>query len=270
MASASHEWPLAAFTVLACLGAGIAPPAALTGDGPLMALGGAALMAGLAISVIHLGRPQRSALVLRRVGRSRLSNEIVLAAVASVAMVTALSAGPAGTLAVVARTAAAASAVVFLITLGLVYDLGGQVTWRGTWLAPLVMGLASGAMVLVGVGPEPTRGRLAGALLLVVIDAVVFAWRWRLALAPRGPFQPVHPGIFRLRKALLASRFALFNVVAPAIVMLISGWVSLVAIVAGLVVDRVAFYGLAARRTPEAEMAAVEAVIAGARHPGQP
>ncbi len=82
-----HEWPLVVFTTLAIMGAGLltAPLVAVivaqsaAAASPLLLAGAAMLAAGLAVSLAHLGQPQRSPLALARTGRSRLSNEIVLA-----------------------------------------------------------------------------------------------------------------------------------------------------------------------------------------------
>jgi hypothetical protein len=69
--------------------------------------------------------------------------------------------------------------------------------------------------------------------------------------------------MFERRRTLVALRFALVDVV-PA-VLLLAGHPSVagIALAAGVLVDRLTFYGTACARTTEAEIAAIEAAIAG-------
>jgi len=82
-----HEPPLVLFTALATAGAGVGAAhlcLAFLGWAPwvppagLMTLIGVLLAVGLLFSVGHLGRPLRSPLALFRVGRSPLSNEVLV------------------------------------------------------------------------------------------------------------------------------------------------------------------------------------------------
>ncbi len=85
-----QELPLVIFTSLATAGAGVATAhlsLLLLGWVPLvppfwvMALLGILLAVGLLFSVGHLGRPSRGAFALIRVGRSPLSNEVLVVSV---------------------------------------------------------------------------------------------------------------------------------------------------------------------------------------------
>jgi hypothetical protein len=138
-----REWPLVVFTTLAIMGAGLlaTPLAVWLVTGTTAPAAGAVrwgallLGAGLAVSTAHLGRPFRAPLASVGIGRSRLSAEVVVAAVALIlGIVTALL--PDGSELLGFATAAAALA--FLVALGLVYALPGQQTWRG---APVWMPL---------------------------------------------------------------------------------------------------------------------------------
>jgi anaerobic dimethyl sulfoxide reductase subunit C len=126
-----HEWPLVVFTTLAVMGAGLltAPLiAAIVGPSaaaasPVVLAGTALLAAGLLVSLAHLGQPQRSPMALARVGRSRLSNEVLLASATLAAGIVAVVlpyVSPVTTL------LPSFCAVAFLVSLGRVYALSGQ------------------------------------------------------------------------------------------------------------------------------------------------
>ena len=85
-----HELPLVLFTALAVVAAGIGASRivlVLAGAGEWQptreeAAAEAGLLAlGIAFSTLHLGQPFRAGLAVRRVGRSALSNEVLLAGV---------------------------------------------------------------------------------------------------------------------------------------------------------------------------------------------
>ena len=266
-AGAFHEWPLVAFTTLAILGAGLmaAPLIAWLVSGTTAAaldcirLGAPLLGAGLAVSTVHLGRPFRAPLATLGLGRSRLSAEVAAAGVAVLlAIVTAVLA-PASRASGLATSAAA---VAFLVTLGLVYDLPGQQTWRGAaaW-TPLSSGLAVSVVGFAAISGA-WGGRMAAiAAAALLADTVLFAARWNVILRPTAGPAPSHPGFHARRTPLLAARFALLDI-TPAFC-LFAGLPTAAAalLAAGILVDRVGFYGFAIPQTTEAESARVEDVI---------
>ena len=266
-AGAFHEWPLVAFTTLAILGAGLmaAPLIAWLVSGTTAAaldcirLGAPLLGAGLAVSTAHLGRPFRAPLATLGLGRSRLSAEVAAAGVAVLlAIVTAVLA-PASRASGLATSAAA---IAFLVTLGLVYDLPGQQSWRGAaaW-TPLSSGLAVSVVGFAAISGA-WGGRIAAvAAAALLADTVLFAARWNVILRPTAGPAPSHPGLHARRTPLLAARFALLDI-TPAFC-LFAGLPTAAAalLAAGILVDRVGFYGFAIPQTTEAEIARVEDVI---------
>ena len=267
-AGAFHEWPLVVFTTLAILGAGLmaAPLIAWLVSGTTAAaldcirLGAPLLGAGLAVSTAHLGRPFRAPLSAAGFGRSRLSTEIVVAGTAlALGIVEALlpQASP------VLGLTTAAAALALLVTLGLVYALPGQQTWRGAvvWM-PLTSGLAF-ATVAFGAtssGPLVATGMAAAGILAA--DAALLAARRMSLVRPEAPLAPRYPSVFARRDLVLLSRLALVDIL-PAGCML----AGLPAVAAGLLglgilLDRIAFYGFASQHTTEAELLQVEQIIA--------
>ena len=259
-----HEWPLVLFTTLAIMGAGLlATPllAAIVSGTPavawaLMPVGALLLAAGLAVSLAHLGRPARAPLAARAIGRSRLSTEAVTGGL------TLLVGGTAALLPYVSPIldlAAALCAIAFLVSLGLVYSLPGQQTWRGAVVAmPLTMGLGFGAVALAGMWDQATVavGGVAAAVLAADVALLLFR---RLAIAwPREPFAPRHPAIFANRQWWLAARLILIDLLPGGLVLAGLPKGAAGALALGILVDRLSFYGLAAQATTEAEIGRVE------------
>jgi DMSO reductase anchor subunit len=279
-------WPLVVFTTLAIMGAGLlaAPlvaaivlPAraeAWAIAANLRLLGTALLAAGLVVSLAHLGRPQRAPLALARAGRSRLSNEIVLASVT-------LAAGMFGSafphlshLSFAASLLASAAAVAFLVSLGLVYALPGQLAWRGAVVAsPLILGVGFGVLGLVSSWNPASAGfqaaagldaRLAiGAAAATFLGADVSLFLVRKRRAMRRTEASSGPAMGASR--VLEVRFLLVDVL-PACLLLAglpkgaAGFLGL-----GILVDRLAFYQFAAQHTTEGEISRVEEVIGQSR-----
>jgi hypothetical protein len=269
--SAYHEWPLVVFTALAIMGAGLltTPLAAWAAAGTPAPAAGALpwgvllLGTGLVVSLAHLGRPLRAPLAALGAGRSRLSAEIVLAGL------TLVSGGVAAAMAYVSPVLdviTAIAAVAFLASLGLVYSLPGQQTWRGAvvWM-PLSSALGFGAVSLAGLwgGSSVAVGPVAAVFLAV--DTGLLLLR-RAALTYSGvPFVPCHPSLFARRDLVLGVRFLLVDVLPGACLFagLPMGAAGLLGL--GILVDRVAFYGLACQHTTEAEVARVESLLADPR-----
>lgn len=288
-----HEWPLVVLTSLAIPAAGIFAARFLAsavfgsgqpGTGP-ETFAALALLVGLVVSLAHLGRPARAPLALRRTGRSMLSTEAALASALLVVAVLGLLPSVTGALRDACVTAAGVLGLGLLLTFGLVYFLPGCWPWRTALVAaPMSSGLAAGTLVLA-CAPAPPLPLLA-PLVALAVDTGVFAAAWTSQHNPaeagshgaesdphRNPAEagshivepalaPVHPAVFARRRALVSLRVVLVDL-APATLLLAQlPAIALVFLLVGLVVDRVAFYGLAAMRSTEAEMAGIERVIA--------
>jgi DMSO reductase anchor subunit len=258
--------PLVWFTSLAIGGAGMIAAAALrmrtepAAPAVALAVGILALGAGLLVSTLHLGRKSRAPLALRGVGRSALSHEIVLAAATVAAGLTLLVMNWQAYPYVWARIAAAATATLFLLSIGRVYHLGGQRTWRGAAvLMPLTAGLVCGEVFLQAIGNAPIR-EFGLALWLVSIDALVFACRWRTLTRTASAGTPRRVDADRLRN-LPAARLLIFDVIPLVLLDMNAARLAFVAVAVGLAFDRWLFYALAEQHTTEAEIARVEAII---------
>ena len=258
--------PLVAFTSLAIAGSGLVSACALNQvlhgyapAGPLAA-GVGLLASGLAVSLGHLGQRRRAALAVRGAGRSALSNEVLLAGAAlGLAMVAgglAWAGAPSGGVVVAAGVVNA----LFLLSVGLVYRLEGQLTWNGfSVLTPLTGGLAFGAIVLGS--SAGADGSMRWVLLLPAIDALVFSQRWRdIAALPHSAATPASAWHLR-RTQLLAARFFLLDVVPFFMLAVSPAPFAIVLAAIGLTLDRIGFYALALQRTTEHEVAAVESRI---------
>jgi DMSO reductase anchor subunit len=263
MSRHSGHGPLVAFTSVAIAGAGLivaeaslevvhhhlVPPALVAGV-LLQAL-------GLAVSIGHLGQKRRAALAMRGVGRSALSNEVLLAPGALACAALAAGIGvwgrPMPALTVITGVVNA----LFLLSIGLVYRVRGQRTWQGSSaFTPLTGGCAFGAIAIQSLSVG--GGVLNMVVLFVVLDAAVFVQRWREVVAIRIPAaSPAGSGMSH-RSQLLGARFVLLDVLP---VVLLLSWPTPLAVAiaaTGLLVDRVGFYALALQRTTEHELAEVE------------
>jgi anaerobic dimethyl sulfoxide reductase subunit C (anchor subunit) len=275
----SHEWPLVVFTTLAIMGAGLltAPllawsvgQASLPADlaraaaSRLLLPGTTLLAAGLLVSLAHLGQPRRAPLALAQAGRSRLSNEIVLASITLAAGAFA-SAFPYRS--PVTALLPSIAAMAFLVSLGLVYALPGQLAWRGAVIAsPLMLGLGFGIVALGSLSSwnpalagSPTNGLVGIATIAsIALAADVGLLLMRSVRVVRHTAAPSYSW-------LLAARFLLVDVLPLGLLLAglprgAAGFLGL-----GILVDRLAFYLFAVHQTTEAEIARVEAVIAGDR-----
>jgi DMSO reductase anchor subunit len=261
------EWPLVIFTTLAIMGAGLlatplvawlaagitAPAAGAVGWGALL------LGAGLAVSTAHLGRPFRAPLATVGIGRSRLSTEVVVAGVALIlGIVTALLPERSALL----GFATAAAALAFLVSLGLVYALPGQQTWRGAvvWM-PLTAGLGFGGVSFAAMWSGPSVAVSVAAVGILAADTVLLTARWMSLALPKTRLAPRYPPVFARRDLILVSRLALVDILP--VCFLLAGLPSIAAGLLGLgiLVDRVGFYGFASQHTTEAELQRVEQVI---------
>ncbi len=271
-----HEGPLVLFTALATMGGGVGA-AWLLGivvgaAGPafprpaaflLSALFGAALLASLG----HLGRPFRGPLALRRLGRSPLSREVaaVGAVVGGGVVAAALPmgspwAGWVGGFVVVASLAA-------LLSIGLVYRLPHQFAWRGAAVfQPLAQGTLWGWVALLGVprlapalAPDLVPAAVVGILL--VADATLFLLRIPGRRGAPASAAATHPELLRFRRSIVGARLALGSALPAALLLLGAGGWALLSLSLGVVLDRLAFYGLGLRWSTEGEVARVEAFL---------
>lgn len=256
-----HHGPLVAFTSLAIAGAGLVAAnasAGALGDHAWMPAVGAALMgAAIAVSLAHLGRKRRAAMAARGAGRSALSNEVIAATVAALSAALAALLGAFGRPSAVVSVVAGLASAAFLLSVGLVYRLRGQRTWRGFTIAtPLTGGLAFGAAAVQAA--SASSGLLSGTLLAVAIDALVFSQRWRDVAAAGLPSAAQPEPWWRRRIQLLGARFFLMDALPFFFLATGAAHVAVLCAAAGLVADRFAFYALAVQHTTEHEVAAIE------------
>jgi len=265
---ASHR-PLVVFTALAIAGAGLVAASAYfelvheLASYSAVAAGAILLAAGLAVSLGHLGRKRRAVLAVRAAGRSALSNEALLAGLALAASAIAAGLGVGGAPSRVAAAAAGVASAAFLASVGLVYRVRGQRTWRGFSAAtPLTGGLAFGAIAVQSVAAPGDV--FAATLVFIAIDAFLFSLRWRditgLPFSERMLADPWH----LRRTELLAARFFLVDVVPFFLLATTPTPLAIAVAAAGLFIDRFGFYALAIQHTTEREIEEIEAQIAAA------
>ena len=274
MTDHAGHWPLVAFTSLAIAGAGLVTASAyfelvhgVVSHGTAAA-GAALLAAGLVVSIGHLGRKRRAGMAARGTGRSALSNEALLAGLALGAAALAAGLDTGGSYARAATAIAGALNAAFLVSVGLVYSVGGQLTWRGFSAAtPLSGGLAFGAIAVQAL--TLTGGVFLGTLLFIAADALIFSRRWRgvagMAFTEATLANPwsIH------RSPLLAARFFLLDVIPFFLLAVSPTPLAVIAAAAGLLVDRFSFYALAVQHTTEYEIADIEARMASIDRPAR-
>jgi DMSO reductase anchor subunit len=271
---AFHELPLVLFTALAVVAAGIgASRIALTlaGVGEWLptreeaAAVGGLLALGIAFSTLHLGRPFRAGWAVRGVGRSALSNEVLVAGTTVIAAGALVFLPPAHPVGAFWGTLVPVFSLAVLVTLGLVYRLPGQLAWRGlTVLGPLVLGLVFGLAMQTAWGAWGGVRSPSDVLVVALLLDLLLAVARGVGLEEARRFgAPTHPGIFRRRAAILGGRVILVDLLLP--LGLFMGWnlPAVIVLLAGVVLDRFAFYGLTVQRTTEAEVGRVEATVRG-------
>ena len=268
MTDHAAHWPLVAFTSLAIAGAGLVTASAyfeLVHNGlpaaGTMAAGAVLIGTGLLVSLGHLGRKRRAALAVRGAGRSALSNEALLAGCALAAAAAAAAMELSGSRGPVLTAIAGVSNAAFLVSIGLVYSVRGQRSWRGySAVTPLTGGLAFGAIAVqttAGLG-----GGSLGTLLCIAADALIFSRRWRrLTAMPLTEAMLANPWSVH-RSPLLGARFFLLDVVPSFVLAVLPTPLAVLSAAAGLIVDRFGFYALAVQHTTEYEIADIEAQLA--------
>jgi len=261
--------PLVVFTSLAIAGAGIVAVDPLLRETAHAAVSTPALTASVAlqaialiVSLLHLGRMDRAPLAARRTGPSPLSNEVVIAGAALAASAALLALGWREPAPAAMRSLAGALCAGLLIAIGLVYRIPAQLTWTGpAAITPISAGCAFGAVIIQALVPD-LDGVPRAVIALVGIDAAIFLLRWQEAASldvsvvgrVAGPFWP-------RRHPWCAARFFFLDVLPLPLLLVWPTPLVIAAAAAGLVVDRVAFYGLAVQQTTEREIDRVDEVI---------
>ncbi len=264
--------PLVGFTALAIAGAGtLAALALLPATAAVMqrtlALGLGLLFVGLALSLVHLGRKDRSFMAARglwpvhgpgtlvaRPSWISIEGALGVLTIAMGALCLIPAVPPPARPYIVALTGMAAAA--FLLSVGQVYNIKGQQTWTGAavW-TPATGGLAFGSALWASAVHEPVAPLVVA---IVAADTLVHFLRWRRVTAVSLARPDTDAPWFDRRHELLAARFLLLDAF-PLISLFV--WPSPVApfvAVAGVWVDRFAFYALALPDDTEAEVARVE------------
>jgi len=266
MSQSSGHAPLVWFTTLAIAGAGMIAvaawhlPDALAGARVGLLAGSAALGASLLVSTFHLGRRWRAPFAIRGVGRSSLSQEVLLAVMTLAAGLGLIVWYPQVVREPWLRMPAGTITLLCLLSIGRVYQLGGQQSWRGsTVLLPLTTGLVIGDLFLWAAGDSAFERPLM-SLWLISLDAVVFGVRWRM-LIRRSFDTKLARRETGLIHRLSATRLLLLDIMPLAFLSIDAAPFAFVAGAVGLVFDRWLFYELADQHTTEAEIARVEAII---------
>lgn len=268
---AFHETPLVLFSALATAGAGVGATHLVAGflgagwalpDTRASILSGLLLLAAVA-SAGHLGRPARGPMALLGLGRSPLSNEVGALGLALVLAASTLVLPPGPWTPFLGFTASLAS-VFFLLALGGVYVLPGQVAWRGFGaMSPLVMGFTWGVLLDLGLpgGFPPPGGTMLWMAILA--DALLTGGRWRRMERWASRAQTAHPGAFRHRRVLMVIRMILATLATP-VALRMGEWIPAVALFSlAILLDRLSFYALALRQTTESEVRRVESLLEG-------
>jgi DMSO reductase anchor subunit len=258
--------PLVVFTSLAIAGGGIvAADAVLLGMAhvdaarPVIAAGSALQAIALLVSLLHLGRARRAPLAARRIGRSPLSNEILMAGAALASSLAILATDWREPAPPVWRAAAGLLCAGYLLAIGLVYRLRGQLTWVGpAALTPMSAGCAFGAACIQACAVSPD-GVPRGVIFLLGADAAIFLLRWQEAAPIDGPAKAAGSSAFwRRRHQWFLARFALLDVLPMGLLFFHPTPIVIVSAACGVIVDRLAFYGAAVQRSTEREVDRVD------------
>ncbi len=270
--------PLVVFTWLALPAAGtlmslsILRPGLEVIDEVRRGLAGAAavpLAVGLLASLLHLGRPGRLLQVVRGLGRSPLSAEVVLAGLALAA-----AAGAAllpSTWSPPLLDAAGLIGALLLVVIPWVYARRGQPAWTGpAVVAPVLLGTAWGLLVLTAVIDRSAGAAPAGLAVLLAADTFFFIVRWRRIRHRAGIASSAWPSFQRHRAPLALLRLALADL-GPAVAAALERPVAaLVLLALGILMDRILFYGFALKQTTEAGVDRMEGLLQGAYDASDP
>lgn len=264
-----EESPLIMFTSLAQMGAGIAAvhPLLWLVTGKFIWPGwievaavALLLLAGMVSSLAHLGRKKRMLFVLFRINQSPLSLELLLAGITfAAALATFLWYR---TVPFFGWRVTIVAALMLLLVMGLVYRLGGQLSWKGAAVVtPLITGMLWGSVFLLVV--ETAASDNAGLLvyLLITIDVLLTTVRWRTIEHSGRYVQPRFAAAFEDRRKLIITRLIVTDLLTLSALLLIGPVVALITVTAGVFMDRYIFYALEVVHTTEAEISRVESFI---------
>ena len=267
-----HELPLVLFTAMGMAGGGIGAArvlqGALSGRLPTLTRAESILLSvllgtGFLISAWHLGRPLRGHLALRGLGRSPLSNEVVALGVTLTGALLGAALPPNHLLQGVSDLAAGVGSVAFLLAVGVVYRLPGQLAWRGMVVFhPLVLGTAWGLlMTAAGLGSPAAEATLRTVLVALLVDGVLVLVRNAAMERAGREGAASHPGVFRFRGLVMGARLASSALLTPLALLEGHWWIAVGALSLACLLDRFGFYALSVRQTTESEVARVEALL---------
>jgi anaerobic dimethyl sulfoxide reductase subunit C (anchor subunit) len=269
-----HDLPLVVFTWLAIAGGGtiavsfLGEIAGRRGGASAVLIGSALVAAAVVASLGHLGRPLRAPLAASGLGRSPVSNEVLLAVLTVSSAALAASGWGGESTAVLARLAALLLAPALLASIGAVYRAGGQLAWTGaSACSPLAAGLLVGAFATNALAPDGQGAALWALTGLTAVDAAVVALRWR-SFSQSVRRVPAPEQMRISHAAWMAARVALLDIAPLASAALGAPVLAACLAAAGLLADRAGFYLTALQHTTEAEIGRVERLLEGARSGG--
>jgi DMSO reductase anchor subunit len=199
-------------------------------------------------------------LALRRIDRSPLSVELLLAGITfAAALATFLRYR---TVPFFAWRVTIVAALILLLVMGFVYRLGGQLSWkRAAVVAPLIIGMLWGSVFLLVVENAASATSLPLVYLLITIDVLVTTIRWRTIEHSGRYGQPRFAAAFEDRQKLIITRLIVTDLLTMTALLLIDPVVALITVTAGVFMDRYIFYALGVEHTTEAEISRVESFI---------
>jgi anaerobic dimethyl sulfoxide reductase subunit C (anchor subunit) len=267
-----HELPLVLFTAMGMAGGGIGAArvlqGALSGRLPTLTRAESILLSvllgtGFLISAWHLGRPLRGHLALRGLGRSPLSNEVVALGVTLTGALLGAGLPPTHRLQGVSDLVAGVGSVAFLLAVGVVYRLPGQLAWRGMVVFhPLVLGTTWGLLMTdARLGSPTAEATLRTVLVALLVDGVLVLVRNAAMERAGRKGAASYPGVFRFRGLVMGARLASSALLTPLALLEGQWWIAVGILSLACLLDRFGFYALSVRQTTESEVARVEALL---------
>ena len=214
----------------------------------------------MVFSLAHLGRKKRMLLALRRIDRSPLSIELLLAGITfAAALATFLWYR---TVPFFAWRVTIVAPLMILLVMGLVYRLGEQLSWKGAAVVtPLIAGMLWGSVFLLVVENAASATSLPLVYLLITIDVLLTTIRWRTIEHSGRYGRPRFAAAFEDRQKLIITRLIVTDLLTLIALLLIDPVVALITVTAGVFMDRYIFYALGVVHTTEAEIDRVESFI---------
>lgn len=262
----SQYLPLVVFTVLMITAAGWVAGIAVNHSlrdswpGRTQHLLAACILIGIGglASLFHLGRKERAHLAVLGAARSWLSREVLAAGLffglTGISLLLDFT-GREGAVLTACLYGACASAVVLMITMGMIYQLPQHLTWRtpAGALAPLASALYLAACFIL-FGSRDFDFEFS-FLVLWILDLLLW-WKRFAAYLRTEPFHwtRLFPGLKRWMWGGSALRLVAAISVLPFVV-LGSTEAAFGLIILTIVIDRFCFYAGAAKATPDSEMA---------------